>query len=400
MVQSSPAVAGGVVYVGSSDKNVYALNTLTGALVWNYTTGNVVASSPAVAGGIVYVGSDDNKTYALDASTGTLVWNYTTGNYVESSPAVVNGIVYIGSDDDYVYALDAPTGALVWKYKTGSTVWSSPAVAGGIVYIGSLDDYVYALDAPTGALVWKYKTSYWITLSFAIADGVLYVPNESGDLYAFGDKTPPKTYLTIGNPKYVDSTGNLYVASFTLFALTAMDNVGGSGVQSTAYRIYNASYNTGWLLYTAPFSLAGLRDGSYSVDYNSTDKAGNVETTSTQNVILNSKATMIGYAKNEIQALINQVHGSMIFQWFKDYLEINVLKYALKQDGMAFDFAVKGDVTSANSALKGCKGTMAGFISSVMNLKAFGLIPAATANIWIATAQTIINDLNTAIATP
>ena len=63
---SSPAVANGVVYVGSLDNNVYALNASTGAKLWSYTTGGpIYYSSPAVANGMVYVGSLDGKVYAF-----------------------------------------------------------------------------------------------------------------------------------------------------------------------------------------------------------------------------------------------------------------------------------------------------------------------------------------------
>ena len=65
--------------MGSDDNNIYALNATTGAKLWNYTTGGGVDSSPAVANGVVYVGSDDNNTYALNATTGAKLWNYTTG---------------------------------------------------------------------------------------------------------------------------------------------------------------------------------------------------------------------------------------------------------------------------------------------------------------------------------
>jgi outer membrane protein assembly factor BamB len=64
-VYSSPAVANGVVYVGSYDKNVYALNAKTGAKLWSYTTGGGVYTSPSVANGLVYVGSDDGNVYAF-----------------------------------------------------------------------------------------------------------------------------------------------------------------------------------------------------------------------------------------------------------------------------------------------------------------------------------------------
>jgi outer membrane protein assembly factor BamB len=76
--------------------------------VWSYTAGNVVNSSPAVANGVVYIGSWDYNLYALNAGTGALLWSYTTGNYVYSSPAVANGMVYIGSSDDKVYAFALP----------------------------------------------------------------------------------------------------------------------------------------------------------------------------------------------------------------------------------------------------------------------------------------------------
>ncbi len=62
---SSPGLANHVVYVGSEDGNVYALNAATGAKLWSYTTGNQVFSSPAVANGMVYVGSGDGNFYAF-----------------------------------------------------------------------------------------------------------------------------------------------------------------------------------------------------------------------------------------------------------------------------------------------------------------------------------------------
>ena len=73
----------------------------------------VCASSPAVVGGVVYVGSYNGKVYALSATTGTSIWSYTTttGDYVTSSPAVANGMVYVGSQNGDFYALSATTGA-------------------------------------------------------------------------------------------------------------------------------------------------------------------------------------------------------------------------------------------------------------------------------------------------
>jgi eukaryotic-like serine/threonine-protein kinase len=122
-------------------------------LKWSYTTGagtQPVQSSPAVANGVVYVGSDDYKVYALNASTGALPGSFTTGDIVETAPAVANGVVYIGANDFNLYALNArtgpkrwsalnaSTGAKLWSYGTGGGI-SSPAVANGVVYVGSYD---------------------------------------------------------------------------------------------------------------------------------------------------------------------------------------------------------------------------------------------------------------------
>ena len=72
-----------MVYFSSGDNNVYALNASTGAKLWTYATGAIaLLSSPAVANGVVYVGSDEKgqgdggicysncgSVYALNAST-------------------------------------------------------------------------------------------------------------------------------------------------------------------------------------------------------------------------------------------------------------------------------------------------------------------------------------------
>jgi len=66
-------------------------------LRWSYITGGLVYSSPAVANGVVYVGSEDFNVYALDASTGAKLWSFATGGKVFSSPAVASGVVYAAS---------------------------------------------------------------------------------------------------------------------------------------------------------------------------------------------------------------------------------------------------------------------------------------------------------------
>ena len=107
------------------------------------------------------------------------------------------------------------------------------------------------------------------------------------------DNVPPTTILTIGNPQYTDGAGKKYITSGTPLTLTAEDNVGGTGVVSTYYRVYNTtSYDTGLITSTPPieFHLTGIDDGEYFIDFYSVDNIGNVESTKTQKVILDNTA--------------------------------------------------------------------------------------------------------------
>jgi outer membrane protein assembly factor BamB len=118
-----------------------------------------VFSSPAVANGVVYVGSEDGKLYAFNAAgttncsgapkTCSPLWSASAGTSVDSSPAVANGVVYVGSIDGNMYAFDVGTGGPLWSATTGDVVASSPAVADGVVYVGSSDGKLYAFGLPS-----------------------------------------------------------------------------------------------------------------------------------------------------------------------------------------------------------------------------------------------------------
>src|SRR5688500_628071 len=57
-------------------------------LCWRFRTGGLIAAAPAVADGVVYAGSWDGHLYALDAAAGTLRWRFPTGNRIDAAVAV------------------------------------------------------------------------------------------------------------------------------------------------------------------------------------------------------------------------------------------------------------------------------------------------------------------------
>ncbi len=106
------------IYIASANGSVYAL-TPQGRLLWSYDTGAPVRSSPALGAapgadhsGIVYVGSSNGRLYAINANTGRLRWSYNTTpsnpvlrvrNNLNASPALGKTGVYIAGQDGYVY---------------------------------------------------------------------------------------------------------------------------------------------------------------------------------------------------------------------------------------------------------------------------------------------------------
>jgi len=61
-------------------------------------------SSPSISSSVVYVGSRDGALYALDLATGEVLWKHTSAYGVYSSPAVAEQTVYVGFN---YYALAA-----------------------------------------------------------------------------------------------------------------------------------------------------------------------------------------------------------------------------------------------------------------------------------------------------
>lgn len=195
---SSPVICGDIVFIGSCDSNLYALNKTSGNILWKYKTGGEIRSTVAVEASIVYFLSADGYLYALDVDTGRELWRFSTNgeksydvwDYFHSSPAVADGVVYFGSGDYHIYAVDAKSGKLVWKFLTGGIVHAAPTLTPENVYIGSFDGSFYCLKKD-GTLQWKFKTvgeRYFpkgeIQFHAVLADSTVYFGARDFNVYA------------------------------------------------------------------------------------------------------------------------------------------------------------------------------------------------------------------------
>ncbi|HVO56266.1 MAG TPA: PQQ-binding-like beta-propeller repeat protein [Dongiaceae bacterium] len=284
-VFSSPAIANGLVYVGSNDHFLHALDLANGGEKWKFKTAGRIVSSPAVSDGTVFFLSYDSNFYAVDAASGTEKWKFKTGgehrfiakhlhgiepanepvpdpfDFYLSSPAVSGGVVYFGSSDGCVYALEAGSGALKWKFKTGDVVHASPAVAGGTVFVGSWDTYFYALDAATGAEKWRFKTGEdheiynqtGLQASAAVVEGVVYFGCRDSNFYALDAATGKSLWTYKNNGSWVIGSaavvnGRVYFATSDTGLLHAVDAKSGQDLFSLAFNR--------WPMFSSP-AIAG-----------------------------------------------------------------------------------------------------------------------------------------------
>lgn len=173
---------GNVVYTESDSGYIYALNAVSGHLIWPSKVDNAAMGNPIVVDGRVFVGTGDtgfsfaeilrtqsgsradfvrglswSGIYALDAKTGTQLWRYGTRGENMPSECYADSTVYFGNGDGHMYALDPATGHLKWKTMIGGfDSMSSCTICQGKVYAGFTDpNNLAAVDLLSGKLAWR-----------------------------------------------------------------------------------------------------------------------------------------------------------------------------------------------------------------------------------------------------
>lgn len=233
--ESSPAVAGGLVFVGDLLGVFHAVDAETGTPRWTFATGAEIKASPVVIGDLVFIGSYDERFYALDRETGELRWSAATegpvhgtparqgdrvwitgcdavlrglrisdgaevarfdsGAYTAASPALGGGALFYGTFDNEVLSVEADTGTLRWRYRhpeRSFPFYASAALAGDLVVVAGRDKMVHALDRQTGEARWTFRAGARFDSSPAVAEGLVYAGNADGRLHVLDLETGEK----------------------------------------------------------------------------------------------------------------------------------------------------------------------------------------------------------------
>lgn len=211
-VLSSPAIGpDGTIYIGSSDRHLYALSQ-NGEEKWSYQASAAVDAAPALAAdGTVYFSSSDRKLYSLNPD-GSEKWIFIADGSIRNSSAIgSDGTIYFGSDNKGIHALN-PDGSKKWSYQSESYFSYSPTIGvDGSIYCS--DSYNTYSFYPDGRLNWKIPIKS--TISPAVDfNGNIYIGNSDNYLYALN---PDGTFRWIFTAKVdinttpaIDVDGNLY----------------------------------------------------------------------------------------------------------------------------------------------------------------------------------------------
>jgi outer membrane protein assembly factor BamB len=168
-IESSAAIVGGTVFVGSQKGELVAVNLENGAVYWKYETGAPIGeSSPAYSGGTVYIGDLAGVLHAVNAAEGKRIWTFKAGSEIKSSPVVVGDRVLIGSYDQHLYCLSTRNGSVLWKVKTNGPVHSTPSISDGLAFIAGCDQLFRAIRISDGLEMFNISSEAYTGASPAL----------------------------------------------------------------------------------------------------------------------------------------------------------------------------------------------------------------------------------------
>lgn len=195
-----PAVANGLLVIGTLDGHVYGLDAKDGSPRWEANVGAEVITAPALVGGTAFVRTQDGRIYALDTSTGDRRWVYDQGNVpllsVRGNGGLLaaNGVIFFNSDDGKLIALRQDTGDKLWEQKLASgegrtdierldDADGSVILDGSTLYSAAYHGQMMAVDGPSGRPLWSHDFSTFGSLD--VSGNAVYGVNDQSQVWAF-----------------------------------------------------------------------------------------------------------------------------------------------------------------------------------------------------------------------
>jgi outer membrane protein assembly factor BamB len=191
-LSSSPAVRGGLVFVGSEDGKVYGISEDLVA-AWALPGGAFQTDGPIVADlatdtgptANVYIASTDTKLYALSASTGEVRWQFYAGAPLNKGPTVTNDTLYIPVPGRGLTAIDKTGNESIRKAK-----WSIPDAVSLVAddeqfaYVRSIGNRIFGVDKKTGKIRFINDRTDFRRFAVNTQDNTIFAATPTGEIIA------------------------------------------------------------------------------------------------------------------------------------------------------------------------------------------------------------------------
>lgn len=192
---SSIVVDSKLLYFGSKQDTVNAINREDGKLLWQRLMSSEVMSISKFSDGddVLYVRTNDSKISAIDVNTGKFLWVNSQlapslsirGN---SSALVEDNNVFVGFEDGKVVSFNSENGDIIWQSQLSSVksetiidrlndIDGSMIIDNGTLYAISYQGSVAAIDSFSGQVMWSREASSLYGLA-ENDDNIFYISDD------------------------------------------------------------------------------------------------------------------------------------------------------------------------------------------------------------------------------
>ena len=235
---SYPAVSNSNQVLVATGMNLFALDKLTGRLMWQLNLPHHPSTTPAIDDTQAYIGTLDGSAYAFDLATirelyedqrlpewsnVAVSWRYQTGAEVTSPPISTGLNVSFASLDGSVYAISRGDGSLTFQFETNGAVRSPLGRSHDALFLASDDVRFFCIDVDTGRLRWTFVPGLPIRKQPRIVGNSVFVAPERGGMYSLSEENGLINWHQVRASSFVaasdqrvygrDNLGNLLIIS-------------------------------------------------------------------------------------------------------------------------------------------------------------------------------------------
>lgn len=188
----------GLLFVGTDEGEVVALNPDDGAVQWRAQLSSEVLTPPLARDGVLVVRTNNGRLAALDPASGNPLWTYASTVPVlslrgASRPVIDQGRVFAGFDNGKLAALALDSGEVLWEVTVGVPegrselermvdIDADPVLADGVLYTAAYQARLVALTSVAGSLLWSRDLS--TSQDMVLSADTLYITQGDGSVLA------------------------------------------------------------------------------------------------------------------------------------------------------------------------------------------------------------------------